>query len=337
MPDSSLLLLHGVRGASLVQMDEGIPTTLWSLADENHPRAQLLALQHGPEGSAQPLFPGANIRPGVLEQEIYGPFVTHFSSRQPLLAPAFDWRLAPRQSAAGLHHLFAGMAPLDVVSHSMGLLMLLEVLHRGWLKPSRLRRVVLVTPPFCGSADIVSLLSSGIDCSADDGLGERRYDHCLARSFPSLYRLLPGADCTACSRDWLAEETWMHRLGESSAMHADFFRHLAETRQDRNHWADALQGLLGLPAGRVLILAGNGVPTLLDPDRPAVVTREGDGRLPLCSTRPPGCRMPRVVLGTEEYPVKHGEILTDPRSLAVIGEWLDHGSLPAAGKDLRID
>jgi hypothetical protein len=337
MPDTPLLLLHGVRGASLVQMDEGTPTTLWCLADENHPRAQLLALQHGPDGTAVPLFPGADIRPGVLEHEIYGPFVTHFSSRQPLLAPAFDWRLAPGQSGITLRHLFSGSGSLDVVSHSMGLLMLLEALHRGWLDTSRLRRVVLVTPPFCGSADIVSLLSSGIDCSADDGLGERRYDHCLARSFPALYRLLPGADCSACSRDWLAEETWLPRLGEPSAMLNDFFRHLEDTRTDRRNWAAALHGLLDLPAGRVLILAGRGVPTLLDPDHPAEITREGDGRLPLCSTRPPGCRLPRVILGSVEDPVKHGEILADPRALAVIGHWLESGTLPVPGKDSEND
>lgn len=332
MPRPTLLLLHGIRGARLTHRTPSGREVIWSLEQELHPDSHLLALGSTPEGRALPLVPGTVIEAGPLEQEIYRLFCEATRDRFTLLAPPWDWRLAPAQAVEALEPLLAQAGPLDLVTHSMGLLVLLECLDRGLLKPDRLGRVVLVTPPFCGSADVVSLLARGIDCSADDGLGERRYDHCLARSFPALYRLLPGADCQACRRDWLAEETWTSQLPDTPALRDPFLLELARARADRQRWAGALERLVSQAGSRLLILAGRGTPTLLDPDHPGGISTEGDGRLPLCSTRPAGLELPRVVLGAPGDPVKHGEILNDDRARRVILDWLEGQSPLASGE-----
>ena len=337
MPEPALILLHGIRGATLAQRDEDSFTRIWSLAQEFHPRSLLLALQSDEGGRVVPMMPEARIFAETLEDEIYGPFLNTFQSTESVLAPPFDWRLAPAQALESLAPTFAGSGSLNLVTHSMGLFVLLEALRQKLLDPSRLARLVLVTPPFCGSADIVSLLARGIDSSADGELGERRYDHCLARSFPSLYRLLPGVDCAGCSKNWLDASSWHALLAGDPATARSFFLQLSLAREDRLAWQEQFRDLCRRLPDDILLLAGTGVPTQVNPEQATDVSREGDGRLLVCSTRPPDCPLPRVVLGSQTNPVKHGEILTDARALDLIARWLRHEPLPESTDELCHD
>ena len=112
---------------------------------------------------------------------------------------AYDWRRRIEDSAVRLvefmehiqqkHSHAQHESPLDFVTHSMGGLVLRSALR---LRPNfPVSRIVFIAPPFRGAADICKVLISGEKSGwFSDNEGFRK----LARSFPSIYQLIPSYD-----------------------------------------------------------------------------------------------------------------------------------------------
>jgi hypothetical protein len=333
-----LLFLHGIRGSRLAVETETGPEIIWQLADEAHPRAPLLALLHDADGTLRPADPTLPVYPLDLEPEVYGPFLEWANQRGGLHAPAWDWRLEPGRVASMLAEELPHNT-MDVVLHSMGLHVLCELVMGGALPLERIRRLVLVAPAFGGALDILHVLLSGCDREADgaDATG-RAYGH-LVRSLPSLYRLLPVPgygllrDGQGQERDPLHFNHWPEDALGDEGRHADHLRLVLEgARRDRARllaFSVRLQEL----GDRVLVLAGTGQPTpvgcAMTSERMSCQASHlqldpaGDGRLALLAQQALGHRLPMEVIGDEQSPVPHGDILRREGVLSRIGAHLD--------------
>ena len=109
----------------------------------------------------------------------------------------YDWRRALESSARklvdftqhifGKHRQSGEQAGISFVTHSMGGLVLRSAL--GLLTGMRVSRIVFIAPPFRGSADIPKVLIAG---EKDGWFGDEEGYRKLARSFPSVYQLVPS-------------------------------------------------------------------------------------------------------------------------------------------------
>jgi hypothetical protein len=334
-----LLLLHGIRGSRLAEFGAE-PEVLWQLSNEHHPRVARIAL-HWERGEVRPLLPGPPVGPLDLEQEIYGPFLERFAARGPLIAPAWDWRLAPAEALAVLPEALPADEPLDVVTHSMGLQLLAEAVVAGRLPVERLGRLVLVTPPFRGSIDSYLVLRSGCDRNPT-GAGEDATGAAygmLVRGFPALYRLLPApgsglvVDATGREPDLLDAAAWPQDQTGEEGRHAETLRWLLDgARRDRARLDRFVELLAGPLARRTLVLLAAGLPTPSrlrlagDGSEPQLsFCSEGDGRLVPSSARPPRPGPTVDSVGGVGDPVAHGEVMRRPDALARIAGWLEAG------------
>lgn len=340
MSDQPILLLHGIRGARLALRRDDRPEVIWELANEQHPERHLMALHVEANGRAIPLNESRPLFPLDLEPSVYGELQARFANR--LIAPPWDWRLAPAQAMEGLDVQLPPTGPIDVIAHSMGLHMLAELLLQGGLPLERLRRVVLVTAPFGGSLDIMHVLLLGCDPAAEDQENSRY--GALVRSFPALYHLLPHPGYglvllrDGSEPDLLDPSIWPVELfGADGQYRQRITGLLRNTSANRNQVDRALE-LLSSLGKKLIILRGKGERT---PDRlqlsesldvctnPVVeFSLDGDGRLPLrCQS--PAARMPgrkRLfhchTFGSEASPVRHGEILQRPDVLDFLDNFL---------------
>lgn len=334
-----LIFLHGIRGSRLAELGPE-PEIVWQLADERHPRVGRIAL-HWVDGAARPLQPDPPVVAFDLEPEIYGPFLERFARRGPLFAPPWDWRLAPAEAFDGIVDRLPADGAVDVVTHSMGLHVLAQAVQSGWLATERLRRIVLVTPPFRGSLDIFHVLRSGCDRSpVGDGCLEDATGAAygpLVRGFPALYRLLPApgsglvVDADGHEPDLLDSAAWPPDQCGADGRHAAAFQQLlAGARRDRATLARFAERLAGELASRTLVLRAAGVPT---PSRLILSSTggepelrlddQGDGRLVPASSCPPVMGPLVETVGQPADPVSHGEVMRRPDTLARIEAWLD--------------
>ncbi len=327
MPRPPLLFLHGIRGSALVRKRTGGETLLWNLEQEFRPGAEALALRICANGRALPRERGVRIGAGPVEDSLYGPFLEDRRGKSRLIAPCWDWRLAPEQALEAIRGELQVLDRVDVVCHSMGSQILLEALACGLLRPEQLERIVFVTPPFCGSLDIVSLLRDGRDCGGSEDEAERQYDSALARSFPALYHLLPGPGCPPPLGDWLRKQAWPRDFPPSHAERLQFQLLLAQARRAMLRRRKALWQLFRSHPRQALILAGSGVPTISSVEGAPRTSLKGDGRLLVSVTRPPSCPWPRRILGSPQRPMPHGEFLATDRGVAACCAFLDSESL----------
>ena len=338
MSTRPLLFLHGIRGSRLAIDGPQGPEIIWELADESHPLGHLLGLHHDDAGRELPADPARPVFPLDLEPEVYGPFLAWAAVRGPLIAPAWDWRMAPDQAARSVaHRVPAGQ--LDVVSHSMGLHVLGELVRTGVLPMERMRRLALVAPSFGGALDILHVLLSGCDREADEGDATgRAYGH-IVRSLPSLYRLLPVPGHGLLTNgdghdlDPLEFTCWpSDALGEGERHRRTLEGLLEGARRDRERLAHFTASLPEL-GERLLILAGSGQVTpvrcrMAGDDLSCLASHlefsaEGDGRLSLGAQQPAAGGLARDVFGREGAPVSHGDILRRPEVLDRLRAFLD--------------
>ncbi len=332
-----LLLLHGIRGARLGLRGNPRPEIIWELANEDHPQKHLMALRLDESGNAHALDPTNELVAVDLEPDVYGRFLGHHASR--VIAPAWDWRKAPDQAVEELELDLSGHSALDVVTHSMGLQMLAELLRSGRLKLEQLRKVVLVAAPFGGSLDILHVLLLG--CDRGGNPAEQQYG-ALVRSFPALYHLLPvpGYGLVHSSEnlepELLDPAVWPQAIfGEKGQYRQRLTGLLARTRSNRDRLDEALRQLAAL-GERLLILCGVGEPTPLHLQfgasgcDPASVEMgpEGDGRLALGAQSPEG-RLPGLfkqvqlkTFGSDAWPMRHGDMLQESIVIEEIDRFL---------------
>jgi pimeloyl-ACP methyl ester carboxylesterase len=148
---------------------------------------------------------------GPLGQDVYRHFLTVLDSNgykrgKNLFVFSYDWRLSNLKNIERLERdleTFAHSASLgadgqfDVVGHSMGGLLATLLANRG---NRRVARVITVSTPFLGSANLFNSLETGW------GWVQRRYVSMdqvrqIALTFPSIYELLPVYDyCCALGR-----------------------------------------------------------------------------------------------------------------------------------------
>jgi len=330
-----LLFLHGIRGSRLAIRENGGARVIWQLSDEENPQGHLLALCHE-AGVPRPLDPERPVFPLDHEPDVHDAFLCWARRRGPIHAPVWDWRLPPSERAA---HVAAGMpeGPWDVVVHSMGLHLLAELVMQDHLPLTHVRRLALVTPVFGGALDILHVLLSGADREADCGDATGRCYGSLVRSLPALYRLLPvpghGLLLDDCGRelDPLDPARWSHE-GAADSRRDVLEQMLAGARRDRDTLA-AFSTLLPGLGGRTLALLATGMPT---PTRCRMeggtmgcavsqveMSPQGDGRLALRAQLPLGTPLPHVILGREEDPVAHGDVLGRSDLLARLETFLD--------------
>lgn len=331
-----LIFLHGIRGSRLAEMGAE-PEIVWQLADEHHPRVGRIAL-HGAGGDGAA---GPPVAPLDLEPEVYGPFLQRFARRGPLIAPPWDWRLAPADALERIAGQLPTDTSFDVVTHSMGLHLLAESVLSGRLPQELLRRLVLVTPPFRGSLDIFHVLRSGCDRPpTDGGSGEDAtgaFYGPLVRGFPALYRLLPVpgsglvVDAEGREPDLLEPASWPADQAGVDGRHTRAFHELlAGARRDRERLRQFVDRLAGPLAERCLVLLASGVPTpsrlrlpLGDGEPELSFDVNGDGRLVPASSRPPRPGPIVETVGNPQHPVPHGDVMREEASLSRIEAWLD--------------
>ncbi len=335
-----LLVLGGLLGYRLAcDTDQG-RSIVWTL---EHPVEQVghLLLDHS-LGRPAPASGRPELFPCEIEQVIFSPLLQHFSagsSGRKLLLPLLDWRLSARDQCPLMLQALPREGQIDVVTHSWGLHLLLALLGPDGLGIERIRRVILVTPPFGGSLDSLVALRCGIDRL---NVGSGRDMGWLTRSFPALFDLLPEPGYGMVRNqqgdelDLLAESSWPRSLGHSLRpllMAAGAFRYERQCRIKR---------FLPALADRCLVLAGCGMDTALELRLPAgeivwdcdpaflSMGTQGDGRLPLVSTMPREPVLTRLVLGDTGQPVCHGEIFYRPGVLQLLESWLDNGEIKQA-------
>ncbi len=337
MASTPILLLHGIRGARLGFKGNPAPEIIWELANEDHPRKHLMALTLDESGRAHSLDPANELVAVDLEPGVYGHFLEHYASR--VIAPAWDWRKAPDQALEELELDLSGHATLDVVTHSMGLQMLAELLLGGRLKLEQLRKVVLVAAPFGGSLDILHVLLLG--CDRGGNPEEQQYG-ALVRSFPALYHLLPvpGYGLVLGSEnaepELLDPAAWPQAsFGEQGQYRQRVTGLLQRALRNRQRLDEALR-LLACLGDRLLILSGKGeiTPVRLqfsaggcDPASVEMST-EGDGRLAL-EAQSPEKRLPghfskstSKVFGDTDKPMRHGDMLQESLVIKEIDRFL---------------
>lgn len=326
-----LLFLHGIRGSRLAIRDNGQARVIWQLSDEENPLGHLLALRH--EGDRPlPVDPARPVFPLDHEPEVHDTFLRWARGRGPLHAPVWDWRLPPSRQAA---EVAAGLpaGEWDVVVHSMGLHLLAELVSQGWLPRGRMGRLALVTPAFGGALDILHVLLSGADREAECGDATGRSYGALVRSLPALYRLLPVPgygllqDAAGQDLDPLDEDRWPHDGGRDGLE-----RLLAGARRDRDTLAEFAAGLSAW-GDDVRAFLATGMPTPIrcrmegetmtcSVSRVELAAR-GDGRLALAAQLPRDPVVPHELLGCEDDPIAHGDVLGRPDLLARLASFLD--------------
>ncbi len=345
MEPTPLLFLHGIRGSRLAECGLGPSEIIWQLSREDHPRAYQLALRMDKHGRCSAAQEGVRVLPLDLEETLYGSFLDHLrrdrGAESSLAAPPFDWRLTPSQALEGIAGELPRGPELDVVTHSMGLLLLSEALSAGLLEYGMIRRLALVTPPFGGSLDVLAVLLSGRDPDPEAGSSESYGS--MVRDLPALYHLLPHPDyellTTEAGRplDPLEADFWPAQImGARGEYRTALLRQLEAARACRLRLDRLVEELPDRLGERTLIVAGSGCPTpaslraassgeLLDAE-PARRDTRGDGRLALQASRPPGWGIPRLIFGDPGRPILHGDILRSGEVIDCIAGWMAEGA-----------
>jgi pimeloyl-ACP methyl ester carboxylesterase len=326
-----LLFLHGIRGSRLCVGDDA--QIIWQLSCEDHPDAHLIALHPDAAGGLSPTDPARPVRPFDLEADVYGRFTQAFQPRN-LIAPAYDWRMNPARAFKSIRHLIPH-EPMDIVTHSMGMNLLAWAVSTGEIQPSHIRRLIMVTPPFGGSLDILHVLLNGED-PEQSGDAATAYGR-LVRAFPSLYCLIPrpGYGLIQNERhvelDFLQPESWPEEyLGEHHEYGSIFAKLLEGARSDREHLKTFEHILKESLADRSLIIQASGMPTPsnveLKPDgsmEGLAIDAHGDGRLSSAASLPSGGHDRVKIFGDPKRPVPHGDVLNLSPVLEAIQGFLD--------------
>jgi pimeloyl-ACP methyl ester carboxylesterase len=329
-----ILFLHGIRGSRLTTGSP--PRIIWELACENHPESHLLALHPDAKGQLRADDPTQTIAPFDLEQTVYGRFLSAFQNSA-LHAPAYDWRLNPARAFEAIRpHL--PKKDFHVVTHSMGMNLLAWALVNGEIDPERIRKIVLVTPPFGGSIDVLHILLNGAD--PEQAIETAHTYGLLVRAFPALYRLLPRPgyrlvlDASHSEPDILMSETWPPELlGEHFKYTEVFSRLLRDARKDRDDLL-AFESLLEEKFQKDCIIfqaQGGRTPAQVRLDKQGqfevlAVDDTGDGRLTSRASLPLRAQLVSRSFGSTSAPIPHGELLNQDEALKAIAEFLQSAS-----------
>jgi pimeloyl-ACP methyl ester carboxylesterase len=235
----------------------------------------------------------------------------------------YDWRLGVDQLGAALaERIRSEPAPrVLIVAHSMGGLVSRAALTRPGTDKVR-RLVLLGTPNFGSFAPLQALRGTYSVVRKIASLTGKGSPESLAgqifNTFPSLYHMLPAADCHECV-DLFDAASWP-RSGPRPRL--DLLRSARNIRRK-----------LAQPDGRISTVVGVGQETVTAvikrrDDFVYTVTRRGDGTVPAVSAALPGAR-------NYYASVAHSDLTRDPIVAAAVTDLLrtgETGRLPARWK-----
>ncbi len=353
MTPTSVLVIPGVKGFQLVDQTSG--AVLWKLDQQAHDRLDELVLEWDSDLANCRSAGVSTIVPGELEPGIYGflrdrLYQGNENSAREIDYFRYDWRLPSLHNCHQLAAELAGRPPKStiLIAHSLGALLTCTLLAMESAPVQSLAGIVFVSPPFAGVPSALEALLNG-DVDVPD---EFREDYRqVAMSFPSLFELLPvypdalHCDGQSLSLLELPEEA---QTDTTHVVH-DNLDYLRKFRQVVTESNGLLRSQLASLRSRCLVVSSSGVNT---PDRIEVtcchngsgncfpfqtvtssgyslqLTDEGDGRVPLCSFSWLSELFPTVIIGSEQAPLSHSQIMRDHRFLNTIRRFVD--SLPQA-------
>jgi predicted alpha/beta hydrolase family esterase len=269
----------------------------------------------------------------------------------------YDWRKPLDASSERLlefmEHVQAKLArdgeptTLSFVTHSMGGLLLRSALERRRPNPLRdVERIVFIAPPFRGACDIPKALIAG---ERNGWLGEDEDSRRVARSFPSVYQLVPSFDRatvdagTGAELDLFASGSWQQNVVEGREFqprllaNAEAFVRAASARHGGESPAPMIsESFLRRHADKILVLMSVGCRTVLripvkvdnPPNRnwfdftSVLEDERGDGRVHLKSAAVRG-----LTLAAYRGAAGHALVCRDRLIINSTSAWLQEGRL----------
>lgn len=191
------MFIHGIKGSHLAQTYDDSFDVIWTGAQHRFESLWDLALDDTGTTERDPRDVIAAMH---LEQAAYGELLGRLRqqfSDVPVYIFRYDWRRDLAEIAAQLDRFLATLSTKTAasafrfVTHSAGALVLaafLELDPRANL--SRVERAVLAAPPFWGAVEAVRGLIIGD--AVRFGINTSNSYRKIARTFPSVYQLVPG-------------------------------------------------------------------------------------------------------------------------------------------------
>lgn len=276
------IVIPGIQGSGIQNFYPISPATTWSTAVVAEtsilaPNFDALALADDAQSDRSPEVVN---RAYDLLEIAYAPLVSGLQGRLdcPTYLFPYDWRYSNADSAGALvsfvERLRLKMLPLlpgwqhdfDFVCHSMGGLIfrafLAEWLKRNPGKSPPVGRVVFIATPHRGSLHAAQALISG-----EGGLfGGRKAMRKLARTFPSVYELLPlprngvmWAERNGQEIDLFVEANWQNTATQPDVRNSGYDvqqTHLDAAKQFLQSLPMPTDPPFGIPASDILVIYG---------------------------------------------------------------------------------
>lgn len=276
--------------------------------------------------------------PGLLEEDPYGSWMEWAKDALPgFTIFAYDWRQDVRASGDQLCAFIEQLGAhkrVNLIAHSMGGLVTLHCLRSGSdAVRGAVKKVIFAGVPFKGSPAAWDDLHLGTKSQSNTRLIDRE----ALLTFSSSWQLLPpradyfvdeqGAAITVPALDPAAWQTRKWGLFADASLPGAYVEQLrARVDAHAGSWAVLADADGPAPTWKTMIIAGAGRPTVtawpvradgtFDFSHP--VRGDGDGTVPLASTRPP-----RPIVATfVETTAEHSEMLRRPEVQAVMSAFL---------------
>jgi pimeloyl-ACP methyl ester carboxylesterase len=222
-----VVFIHGIKGSHLAQTYDDSFDTICSGVQKSFETIWDLTLDESGEVDASPYD---MIEAMQVEVVAYGELLGRLRSKlpgTPIYIYRYDWRLDNRRNAERLGGYLAILQKktnagcFRFITHSMGGLILSAFLNLDRRNHALIERALIAVPPFWGSCESVRALVVG---DARRWLiGSSEAFRKIARTFPSVYQLVPGYDnALNPSRDIWDYGNWQHRIEFGSRNQNDY-------------------------------------------------------------------------------------------------------------------
>jgi hypothetical protein len=353
MTRSSILVIPGVKGFRLVDQASG--AMLWKQGQQSHDRFGELILEWDRELSSCHSTGAGKAIPGELESGLYGflrdrLYPGNENDDQSIDYFRYDWRLPSLSNRFLLAEELSKRPPKStiLIAHSLGTLLTCALLAMDDAPVASLSGIIFVAPPFAG---VPSALEEMLKGDTDIPQEFREDYRQVAASFPSLFELLPVYDdalrCEGKSLSLL--ELSAEAQPDETTVFTDNLDYLRQFRKIVSRGNSLLFNQLTALGSRCLVVGSSGVSTpaqveltcchensghcfpfqaVTSCDHSVRMTKKGDGRVPLRSFSWLSELFPTVIIGSEQEPLNHSQIMRDHRFLNTIRQFID--SLPEA-------
>jgi hypothetical protein len=261
------ILVPGITGTNLINTNTLDFDVLFSNFQKRYETIDSLALQLDADLDEDT---SAIIERGAVERFAYEHFVKMVRNEmhEPIFIFGYDWRFSAVKNGKALlkytEHIMRKMNcdKINFVTHSLGGIIFQCFLTELKGNYNCINKAVLTVPPFEGSIEALKKIIVGESCWLNTAAQFRK----LARTFPSMYELLPvykNAVQDQPDFDIFEPKNWQSNMletytGEDKADKKMFLDRLAKAKQFRN--STKVMDLAMLPKNireRILILVGD--------------------------------------------------------------------------------